>query len=64
MLSEGFLQPTGQLAPKGQGLGAFDAHSQTLYFPGSASNMVDDRVFSISVASGASGAPKTNSGPP
>ena len=56
--------PTGQLAAKGQGLGAFDMRSQTLYFPGSASDMVDNRVFSISVAGGAKGAPEITSGPP
>jgi hypothetical protein len=56
--------PSGHLAPKGQGLGAFDPKTQTLYFPGSAGDLVDNRVFSISVSSGATAAPAVSSGPP
>ena len=55
--------PSGHLAPKGQGLGAFDPKTQTLYFPGSAGDLVDNRVFSISVSSGATAAPAVSSGP-
>jgi hypothetical protein len=58
------ILPAGHLAPKGQGLGAFDPKTQTLYFPGSAGDLVDDRVFSISLSDGANGAPVMSTGPP
>lgn len=56
--------PAGHLAPKGQGLGAYDPETQTLYFPGSAGDLVDDRVFGISVRDGANDAPTMSTGPP
>lgn len=56
--------PAGHLAPKGQGLGAFDPKTQTLYFPGSAGDLVDDRVFSFGVSDGANDAPSVSTGPP
>eukprot|EP01045_Picozoa_sp_COSAG04_P027660 COSAG04_NODE_4097_length_2304_cov_1.985488_2_plen_142_part_01 len=56
------VMPSGQLAPKGQGLGAFDPATQTLYFPGSAGDLVDNRVFSVNLRT--SGSPTVNTGAP
>ena len=56
------IMPSGQLAPKGQGLGAFDPATQTLYFPGSAGDLVDNRVFSVNLRT--SGSPTVNTGAP
>lgn len=56
--------PAGQVAPKGQGLGAYNPKTQTLYFPGSAGKLVDNRVFSITLSDGGNSAPAMSTGPP